>query len=94
MPGGGQGARVGGGRLDPRGQDGRSFAPMFVQKDGNSPLCSIGHRLLGVRCSKGMEVLGTFTGVLSYQRWKIIGNTLEISESKIQLLVSISCLLI
>ena len=41
----------GGGELDPGGP-GRTFVRSLVRTDGNSPLCSIGHRPLRVRCPK------------------------------------------
>ena len=61
MPGGGLGpggGRGSGGGLEPGGTDVRSFVRSFVRSLGRTeitPLCSIGHRPLRVRCPKGME---------------------------------------
>ena len=55
-----EGLGYGGGGWTLRGRpDGRSFARSLARTFGrteNSPLCSIGHRPLWVRCPKGIEL--------------------------------------
>merc|ERR1712240_720542 len=64
-----------GGGLDPQGT-GRTFARSFARSDGrteNSPLCSIGHRPLRVRCPK-MMIIMVRDGMGWFTRWGLISH--------------------